>query len=223
MGRQREDLTGQTFNELTAIRFDHADKGGNAYWVWRCSCGTEKVICAGSVKKGDTKACGHLEGKGRQPTHGYTDTKEFRAWSSMKTRCYNPKCENYPHYGGRGITVCDRWRESFEAFLDDLGPAPSPEYSIDRIDNDGNYEPGNVRWATLNEQCNNRRTNQNLGIKGISKTVTEWAKESGLSPETITWRVKAGWPDDELLMPPSYSPRAHRPTFKAAFRLTGGQ
>lgn len=122
----------------------------------------------------------------------FKPTPEIQAWNMMKQRCYNPKNPGYPDYGGRGITVCDRWLRSSRDFLADMGPRPSPTHSIDRKDNNGNYEPGNCRWATRMEQQNNRRFNHILTVDGVSKTVTEWARAKGLPRDVVLKRSKRG-------------------------------
>jgi hypothetical protein len=119
-------------------------------------------------------------------------TKEYRAWIEMKRRCYNPKRQNYKVYGARGITVCDRWLHDFSAFLSDVGYAPSSLHSLDRVDPDGHYEPGNVRWATPDTQNNNRRVHRTATVQGITKTAAEWARETGLHPATIRHRLRSG-------------------------------
>jgi len=126
---------------------------------------------------------------------GHNKLPERRAWLDMIRRCTNPKTVNYGDYGGRGIAVCPQWVKSFEKFLVDVGRRPSKKHSLDRYpNNDGNYEPGNVRWATSRQQLLNRRNNRILEVDGQSKTITEWAESSGLSPMTIHQRIKVGWP-----------------------------
>ncbi len=117
---------------------------------------------------------------------------EYRVWANAVQRCCNPKNPYFPDYGGRGITICERWRESFRAFLSDVGPRPSPKYWIDRIDNNGNYEPGNIRWATAKEQADNRRNSAYLSYMGETRRVRDWARLVGLGEETIQRRIRNG-------------------------------
>lgn len=126
------------------------------------------------------------------PKHGGYGTPEYRAWQHIKSRCFNSACKSFTHYGARGITMCDHWRDSFEAFLADVGPKPSPFHSIDRINNDGDYEPGNCRWATRSEQLNNRRTNRRIEVDGQMLTVSEAAKLKRLSRGAIYSRIHGG-------------------------------
>jgi hypothetical protein len=114
-------------------------------------------------------------------------------WRNMISRCYNPKCAGYGRYGGRGITVCLAWVQSFETFAHYVGKRPTPEHSIDRIDNNGNYEPGNVRWATRTEQVYNTRANRIIEFDGRSMSLTQWASEVGIDPRTIHTRLRRGW------------------------------
>ncbi|MDR3473386.1 MAG: hypothetical protein P4M09_17130 [Devosia sp.] len=155
------DLAGCRFERLTAIRYVRND-GKRRLWLCRCDCGTEIVVRGSSLTEGNTRSCGCLvrekmaeTGRGNG-THRLSRTLEYHSWISMNSRCYNQKSNRYQYYGARGIIVCQRWRESFEAFLADMGRRPTPSHSIDRLEVNGNYEPGNCRWATPTEQRNNR-------------------------------------------------------------------
>jgi hypothetical protein len=128
--------------------------------IVRCDCGSEFVVACASLLQGNTQSCGCL-GKDilrkRSKTHGQSSTAEYTAWCGMKDRCYNPKHEKFKYYGGRGISVWGGWQDNFSAFLSHIGPKPSPSLSLDRINNNGNYEPGNVRWADQTTQVRNSR------------------------------------------------------------------
>lgn len=135
-------------------------------------------------------------------THGRHRTPEHRVWANAKYRCDNPRSRQWANYGGRGIRMCERWRESFEAFLLDVGPRPSGGHSLDRIDNSGNYEPGNVRWATATEQRNNTRCNRPMTLGGVTRNLAEWAKAVGIKRSTLDMRVRSGWRDEAALSIP---------------------
>jgi hypothetical protein len=131
------------------------------------------------------------------------------AWRHMRKRCNDPNHSSYKDYGGRGIAVCDPWDGSFEKFLAVNGLKPSPELSIDRVGNDGIYEPGNTRWATRRQQANNRRSNRIVEIGGQKRTASEWAREAGLSKEMFHFRLESGWPPERLLFPAGVAGSAH--------------
>lgn len=181
-----------------------ADRPGFARY--RCVCGTEKDIRKDSVKRGLTRSCGCIPG-GRKPKHGGSRRANpdplYGVWSSILSRCYLKTNRAYRNYGGRGVTVCDRWRESFAAFREDVGPRPSPAHSIDRIDNDKGYEPGNVRWATRKEQSRNRRSNHPITHDGQTLLLVEWAEKTGISVHLIRARIyRLGWTVERALTTP---------------------
>jgi hypothetical protein len=127
---------------------------------------------------------------------------EYGVWNTMRSRCYNPRVERYPNYGGRGIQVCERWRKSFADFLADMGRRPSSQHQLERIDNDGNYEPGNVRWALPTENARNRRSSRLIVHAGETLTLAEWAERTGLKVATIWARLKMGWSVADALTVP---------------------
>jgi hypothetical protein len=139
---------------------------------------------------------------GRPVKHGMHSSPENLAWRHMKDRCYNPKSQRYSRYGARGITVCERWRQSFEAFYQDVGPRPSPEHSIERLNNDGNYEPSNVVWAIRDQQNNNKSTSVFIEHSGERLTIAQWSKKLGISQKTLGERMKAGWTAEEIVTTP---------------------
>lgn len=153
------DLTGMSFGRLDVLSRAYKDNDKKTYWKCLCACGAEALVLAHSLRSGNTKSCGCLH-KDTVRTHGLSHTPEYAAWHSMMQRCFNVKDENFERYGLRGVTVCQSWRDpknGFPNFYADLGPRPGAEYSLERLDNDGDYEPANCKWATRVEQRRNRR------------------------------------------------------------------
>jgi len=164
--RTLQDLAGKRFGRLVVSAFA-GRSGKHSLWRCRCDCGVEKAIDATNLTSGAIRSCGCLRREAlskRSQTHGLCETPEYGAWCNLIQRCYNQKHSRYADYGGRGIRVCQRWLDSFEAFYADMGHRPTEGHSIDRYpDNDGNYEPGNCRWATASQQNSNQRRRQSTG------------------------------------------------------------
>lgn len=185
--RQSISLSGQKFGMLLVL--SEAPKRGNDLFVnCICDCGKETVVQKGHLKNGHTKSCGCQVCT--LPVHGMRNTPEYKAWVGMRERCYKKDRPNFHLYGGRGITVCDRWQENFENFFLDMGLKPSPAHSLDRFpDKDGNYEPSNCRWATPHEQTRNQRTNRWIEWGGEKLILQDWANKLGISGSGIHKRI----------------------------------
>jgi hypothetical protein len=191
------DLGGRQFGRWTALSLlTPVVKGKKRYvWVCRCDCGTEREVGQESLVHGRSKSCGCAQvkhGNARRVNGKVQVSKEYRTWVNVKTRCLNSASPQYRAYGGRGITMCERWQDSFEAFLADIGPAPGPEYSLDRISPDKGYEPNNCRWSTRYEQDRNRTDNRWLEYEGERITITDLAEKTGVDRRTIAARLELG-------------------------------
>lgn len=198
------DLTGQRFGRLTVIG-RAARKGKNTYWLCRCDCGAEKEISRCNLLSG-TQSCGCLRAEktiNRHITHGKSSTKLYGVWKAMLERCYEPKTERYPIYGGRGIEVCDEWRKDFKVFYDwALSHGYSYGLTLDRIEVNGAYCPENCRWVTRIEQQNNMRTNHFVTFKGQTKTIAEWSRETGIDQHVLGGRIRNGWSVERAMKEP---------------------
>lgn len=185
----RIDLTGNVYGRLTVLSYVDKDKTGCSKWFCLCECGNIKVISSKVFKNSKFASCGCLRTfiySESAKKHGYYGTKEYRAWQAIKNRCLNSRDKSYYKYGGKGITVCSEWINSFESFINHVGKCPGKKFSIDRIDNTKGYEPGNVRWATISEQQKNRSVCYFWFIDGIKfDSITEAASHFSVTNGTI--------------------------------------
>ena len=195
----KDDLVGHVFGRLTVVSLSSTIKG-RRYWKCQCSCGKTKDVAASNLKAGHVKSCGCINAiHGGIVGHGNRHPL-YMTWTNMLKRCHNPTDAKYPIYGGRGIIVCATWKD-FMVFIKDVPPKPSPELQLDRIDNNGNYEPGNVRWAMRKEQGANKRDNRLITAQGLTLTVTQWAERTGIKRATLFSRLKYGWNDEDVVTP----------------------
>lgn len=201
------DLTGKRFGRLLISQRADDNKWKDTRWLCKCDCGKEKIICGKSLKSSTTKSCGCLSKEISvqcNTKHGHTargeESKTYASWKNINERCINPKNRYYHCYGGRGITVCQRWRK-FTNFLIDMGKVP-PGYQIDRIDNNKGYCKSNCRWATKKEQARNRRDNHLETHNGKTQCLIEWAEEFGIASHVLRWRLKHGWSTGKALTTP---------------------
>lgn len=203
------DLIGTRYGRLVVISREpmvRSPSGGTrSRWLVRCDCGAEKAVDQAPLRKGETISCGCIRhGHAR---HGAV-SPEYSVWHSMMNRCTQPLHKSWPRYGGRGIRVCERWA-SFENFLEDMGPRPSLAHQIDRYpNNDGNYEPGNCRWARPVANARNRSDNRLITVGATTLTLIEWAERSGLGRATISRRLKLGWSPERAVTAAPEDPRA---------------
>jgi len=225
-GKPLADLAGQKFGRLTARYPVHLIvKPHNVVaWYCDCDCGQHAYVRTSKLTTGHTQSCGCLHRDKTaevKRTHGQCGTKTHKSWSSMIRRCKDSRNEHWKHYGARGITVCERWLK-LENFYADMGDRPSHQHSLDRIDNNRGYEPGNCRWATQKEQCRNQRSNRHLTANGITKTLAEWSEITGLTSDTILRRLKRGWSEDAAILTPPYGQfvKGERPVFPLATPLS---
>ena len=206
--RRVKDLAGQVFGRWTVIEFDPetTSQKHTPCWKCRCSCGTQRSVRGNNLtwKKKPSLSCGCLNKErsiSANTTHGLSRTGAWRSLWHAIDRCYNKTHPAYENYGGRGITVYQLWIDSPEKFLEYMGPRPDG-MTIDRIDSNGNYEPGNCRWATNVEQHNNTRTNRLVSCNGETLAVSEWARRMGVARITLSKRLDAGWSDEKAIKTP---------------------
>lgn len=198
-----QDLTGSTFGMLSVLRFHGKDKYSHNLWLCKCQCGKTTIVETRALKTGKTKSCGCLANKltaERNTTHGDAKSRLYGIYAKMKWRCLNPKCHVYRLYGGRGITICDEWKNSFEAFRNwAVSNGYDVTLTIDRVDVNGNYEPNNCRWVTQVLQNQNRRNTIELTFNGETKPLSVWCKECGIKYITAYHKLKRGVPLGDIL------------------------
>lgn len=207
-------LVGQKYGRLTVLeRAPNAVTGKSvkSMWLCQCDCGTTKIVQGSEMmRKGrPVQSCGcygREQASLRTITHGKSTTPIYAVWRGILARCLRPDHYAYPDYGGRGITVCDKWK-SFEGFYEDVGDPPFPRACLDRVDNDGPYSKENTRWATYKQQANNTRQNIRCTIFGREQTLAEWADEYGINRTTIYYRWNAGWRGEALLAKADFTNR----------------
>lgn len=193
---------GDRYGRLVVVEAAGYDKHGNKTFVCLCECGIRTTVGGYSLRQGNTKSCGCLKRSvlgDATRTHGARRTPAYSVWCNMRQRCNNPKFRYFADYGGRGIKICERW-QMFANFLDDMGQPPDG-MTLDRIDNDRGYEPGNVRWASKKDQANNRRSSRVIEHGGERLTLQQWANRTGIKRATIAHRLDHGWPVAQALTP----------------------
>jgi hypothetical protein len=194
--RRTDEAPGTVYHRLTVVRTTTSATGQKMLHC-TCACGGTIVASRSNVRLGKTRSCGCYRREQIQHAntrHGQAKTGVYRVWAGMIRRCHNPTAEGYAFYGARGVVVCDEWRRDFAVFFAEVGPRPSPQHSLDRWPNPhGNYEPGNVRWATLAEQRRNWRNNRFIEWQGRQQLLTDWCRELGLPFSATRMRLRNGW------------------------------
>jgi hypothetical protein len=204
-GRINKDFAGLRFNRVTILSYEGKNKCSQSVWKCRCDCGTLFRAIGKDVVKSHTKSCGCWQRESRvitHTTHGQSKSPTWVCWVEMLKRCRNKNFVHFNHYGGRGIKVCDRWL-SYEKFIEDVGERPTKEHTLDRFpNNNGNYEPGNVRWATRLEQGANKRNNRIVRIGEVENTLSQWCRHFGINSKTVYSRLSSGCSEIEALTKP---------------------
>lgn len=208
MPKKLDIPNGSVYGDWVVLSESSPSRGGRRRFICRCSCGVERAVDLSHMRGGRSTGCGCRAARNtskRVWVHGQANGggvrpagREYAAWQSMKDRCFNPDNQDYGRYGGRGITVHPKWLD-YLAFFRDMGSRPSPKHSLDRINNDGNYEPGNCKWSTPREQCRNQEKTLWLTHEGRTLTLREWAETSGIPYDTLYGRFKCGRPSEEIL------------------------
>ena len=204
-----KDLNGQKFGRLTVKSLlPERNKNGSALWRCVCDCGTETIVMGGHLSSGHTKSCNCLSRELASlinTSHGMSNSNIYKIWEGIKYRATKPSCKSYDNYGGRGVGLCDRWFNSFELFFEDMGYPPDSSMTIERIDNNKGYEPGNCEWDTRKQQARNRRSNINYKIMGRMLCLLDACEMFGQKYHVVYPRIKSGWSPVCALIFPSFS------------------
>lgn len=207
-------MIGQRFGRLEVLTLAPRATSGNIMYECRCDCGSHTITSASNLRIGKTRSCGCLRSESAARAtiaatkHGMKNTNTYRAWNAMLNRCKNPSVESYPNYGGRGISVCPQWHK-FEVFFADMGACP-PGLTLDRYpDQEGNYQPGNCRWATRSQQERNKRSTTYLEHEGVRQSVRDWEEQFGIPKDVFYYRVRNGWTPARIFGTPYQSHKAH--------------
>ncbi len=196
-----KDITGNKYGRLTVLGLDSI-RNRSSYWLCLCECGNEKVVRNDCLKSGNTQSCGCLNHEHGRVIHGLVRTRLYRIYHAMKQRCYNPNANRYDRYGERGIRICDEWLNSFSAFAEwAISNGYADGLTIDRINNDGNYEPSNCRWVTQRVQMRNTSRNTIIEYNGERRILTDWCELYGVDTATAVQRIARGWTLDRVFKP----------------------
>ena len=202
------DLTNKRFGRLLVLRqCSTGDFSKSIWWETLCDCGRSHRVSGVRLRNGQCTSCGcyqREQARKNNITHGMTDSPLYRVWHTMRSRCTNHKVHSYKHYGGRGIRVCKRWQK-FQNFYNDVHKGYKPGLQLDRINNDGHYEPGNVRWVTAKRNARNKRNNTRITFNGETKTLPEWAELTGIKKATLANRIHSGWDLERVFNEPTGS------------------
>lgn len=201
-----KDLSGLKFGRLTVVCREKDNVNGRATWLCKCDCGKETTVTSSKLISGHTQSCGCLSRDlliARQTKYLIKPKKLYSIWRCINNRCYMKNSLSYKNYGGRGIFVCEEWRNDFRPFYEwAMGSGYQDNLTIDRINNDGPYSPDNCRWADKKTQCNNKRSNHIIVYCGDSLTIAEWSEKTGLPRTTIATRLFRGWSEEEAIKIP---------------------
>lgn len=208
MNHNFKDITGMRFGQLYVVKYSHTDKNGRARWLCKCDCGNETYVIADKLLSGRTASCGHTRYGKKEGPHPARDNPElYVVWLQMKGRCYCKTRDNYKYYGGKGVKVCEEWM-SFPVFCEwALANGYNPkanhgECTLDRIDPQKDYCPENCRFVSWDVQANNRTDNHKVSYHGETKTIAQWARQIGMDPSTLGYRIRAGWSAEKAFNTP---------------------